>query len=1090
MEIGKLFYFILLSNIFPSQFVSSKSPSSLKGGLVYSDEFEQGPIYLNPQTYTVVRNVDTSVMQNFISFTNGFAKMYEGQCSKTETSLNQISNELTKTQTEIDGFKPEKVFYVCNQQTPLHFAERICKTCKEGSYLPEIRTLDEKETVRKLAIKHGIFDIPAGIKYHSESGRFRYMTDLRDVLAQSPFQIMEYGGKYGPNSWHTGRLGYDATIRSMADEYMVIYTMPNSNFVMRLANGEQQNAKQKAFICEYDKKPPQIDVVAKNEQTMMSLVTHNCKRDKTSLITAAKAAVTNAATILDFKIDPTNEANEIELSEYLPKFDQYVENNKRKKRETDSAPLSDSEIVLIEAKKFILYEVKNKLIKVLQKDESEDFNILKTVYGLLKPKTTFNHWFSALLNDLTIADLKSFDKENVLFSGKKIKCLKSQKCTKKGSIKENAYLKLYLQRQSRKLVKSILLTVHKRMMNEKHIKLIKENNDNEQRHSATKREAFKPNPFRAEWLFGGPASALYSIYSAFNMSGGHRLHRRALPLVPILGALAFGTAGANIGSSITNGGAPLSWFGKPLGKLFGFASEDQVHQLNLQLNQHADAISNLHLSNVETRKAVNELIDSQKRFEHRVAKAFKAATAVMLEADLRSFLRYLITLLETNSNKIVILGLAASSGRASVIALSQKELSEIADRAMKEKGIKLSTDLSTVKMSMLKIDDELRLVFDIPILVEENLYHFYKVDPIPLFENNTMYIPELDAPFLGISKTGSSYVTLSSEEFARCTTDPLLCTVSSPIIPMTSKAHCTVTTYVTGSMTCDLLESNKPANRYIHVKGNNTIFSVPEETMVYIKCDNPMSKSKSQETTFVMKDMGQVTFKPGCTINFPDGTKFKTPNVYETETIDDSKIFRVIDTYSIPKNARIKRFYTYDHRTISKLDTEYSFPTAAELVKDIFQPTRALGFVIQFLMATGFIFAIAFLCLCYWRPIRICLGNTKFIPCCNPVDPDKVSDPISKDKIKGILKTGMSKAKSTSDLVLDNLNTRRKRLLRSKSAVSFGGEQKKNYDDSSDEETSVELVSVPKDRIKMVYKKGPDTDDELTYFSSKKFETN
>jgi hypothetical protein len=95
-------------------------------------------------------------------------------------------------------------------------------------------------------------------------------------------------------------------------------------------------------------------------------------------------------------------------------------------------------------------------------------------------------------------------------------------------------------------------------------------------------------------------------------------------------------------------------------------------------------------------------------------------------------------------------------------------------------------------------------------LIEENLYHFYKVDAVPLFENNTMYIQDIDAPFIGISKSGSYYVTPTAEEYTRCTTDPSLCTVSSPAYPMTSEAHCSVTTYVTGNMTCALIQSDKP----------------------------------------------------------------------------------------------------------------------------------------------------------------------------------------------------------------------------------------------------------------------------------------
>jgi hypothetical protein len=165
---------------------------------------------------------------------------------------------------------------------------------------------------------------------------------------------------------------------------------------------------------------------------------------------------------------------------------------------------------------------------------------------------------------------------------------------------------------------------------------------------------------------------------------------------------------------------------------------------------------------------------------------------------------------------------------------------------------------------MLKLNKNIMLIFNIPILIDENLYHFYKVDAIPLFENHSMYIPDIDAQFIDISKSGSNYVIVTAEEYTRCTTDPSRCTVSS-------EAHCSVTTYVTGNMTCALIESDKPPIRYIHISGNHTNVSIPEETMVYIKCDDPNSSHRSLETTLTLKNMGPVTFRPGWNEIFDPG---------------------------------------------------------------------------------------------------------------------------------------------------------------------------------------------------------------------------
>ena len=246
---------------------------------------------------------------------------------------------------------------------------------------------------------------------------------------------------------------------------------------------------------------------------------------------------------------------------------------------------------------------------------------------------------------------------------------------------------------------------------------------------------------------------------------------------------------------------------------------------------------------------------AQKVFNQKILQAFHATTAVML----KSFIHYLITVKDSHARKIMTKGLAPSTGRATSLALMSTELFIIADRLLKTKNVQLSTDLEQVKMLMLKLNKKIMLIFNILILIKENLCHFYKVDAIPLFDNNMMYIPEIDAPFIGILKSGSDYATVTAEEYTLCTTDPSLCTVSSLSYPMSSKAHCSVTTYVTGNMASDLVESDKPTIPYANISGNHTIFVVLKETLIYIN-DDPQTTHKLLQTTLTFKNMGQVKF--------------------------------------------------------------------------------------------------------------------------------------------------------------------------------------------------------------------------------------
>ena len=1016
----------LLIFIFIFHLSNTLSPSNLKGGLVYSEEYEQGPIYLNPQSYTVTRDIDTSSLERFVQFTTSFADLYESQCSTTEKRFEKVSEELKNEQDKANKFQEKRTYFVVLWKLPLYQAEFACKV--HDGVMPEIRSVNDREEIRQLAIAWNLTQVAAGIKYHTETGKFRYMSDHKDVMLENPFPWMEYGGSYGA-VYHRGPFHNDPIIRGMATEYMVVYNAPQATFVIRMADGHQQNNQPTQFLCQHRKLDfyrPKVDESKMHEARMLTFVSHNCRRDKSALIAAARAAAKQAAEVANFEINPTPIEHE-ELSKYLPKFDSLIDDNKRRKRSILKEKISFSK----RQKKKIINNIVDRIddneIKLIKKDEDEHIQLARLYFEEISPEETFAKWISKLLNSIGNSDIeKASEEPSLTFTSSDltvIKCLKNEECRRKRLIKSSSYTKRQLLRQVKKLL-TFYLSQH--LLHFKNFNL--------------------------------------------KISDSHPRQKRALPLLPLLGTIVATTIGANVGTSIVNGGAPLSWFGKPLGKLFGFANADEIRALNDKVDLHASAIEALHISDLQTRKTVNEIIEVQSQFEKRVHTAFKAVTAVMLEADLRSFIQYQINLLETNSNKIVLIGLSASTGKASTLALTQNELNQIVERVHKEKGIKLTNDFDSIKMSMIKIGTTLKLIFDIPIIAEDNLYHFYKVEAIPLFENNTMFMPELDAPFLGISKTGSYYVTLTSEEFTRCTTEPSLCTTSSPANPMTSRAHCTVTTYITGNMTCELVESNKPAVRFIHIKGNHTIFSVPEPTLVYIKCND--ESRKPQQATFEMQNMGQITFRPGCTINFPDGAKFQTPEIYLTEKLDDARIFQVLDTYVIPKNARIRRFLDYSHRQITPLETSYDFPTLAQLSKDIFHPTRAIGFTVQFIMAASVILFIVITCLCYWKPIRICLGNNRLMCCFDKVDPVNVPDPLRTERIRGILKTGMSKAKSTSDLVLENLHNRAHLLRRSNSAATVADTIKmKRMGYQSDREENEELITLPRDRVKMIYQR-------------------
>ena len=81
-------------------------------------------------------------------------------------------------------------------------------------------------------------------------------------------------------------------------------------------------------------------------------------------------------------------------------------------------------------------------------------------------------------------------------------------------------------------------------------------------------------------------------------------------------------------------------------------------------------------------------------------------------------------------------------------------------------------------------------------------------------------------------------------------------------------------------------------------------------------------------------------------------------------------------------------------------------------------------------------------------------------------------------------------------MVLDNLKSRRSQLCRMKLAVTFAEDgsywMRRDYS-TDDEMDNIDLVTIPRDQVTMVYKKTPNEVDETSQFlsfSNKKFESN
>ena len=546
------------------------------------------------------------------------------------------------------------------------------------------------------------------------------------------------------------------------------------------------------------------------------------------------------------------------------------------------------------------------------------------------------------------------------------------------------------------------------------------------------------------------------------LTTAHTRTRRA-PVAP-LAAIGIGlgtTAAVNAISSSITGDAPFSWGGKTIGTLFGLKTSNQEDLRQLQ--GVGQAMDDLKINQIEIASTVNVMTRKMETIVNAVDGTFKATATMVIEQDLKMYIRHLLLIQQNAIQKYAHIMLAASVKQTSPFALAQKELDSTADELKTKKGIILVRDLSSTRMTASIINNELYIQIEIPIVQENNLFNFYQIKPIPIFTGNHTLIPETDATAIAISKTGSDYAVVTNEEFDNCINRPWQCHISTPIIPMSQNSHCVASTYVTQELKCPIIETERNTQPFFHIDGNFTIYSVPHETRLYVKCSESNLSSKYKDEAVTLHGIGEAVFKHSCTITLPNGAKFTTPAAKTTESTSELKIFELLKIYPVPTGITIKAHDTIipKNETITALSLlEVQVPTKAELTYEAFHPLRSIPFLIRVACITAFIIVMVLAIQCFWPNIRIWLGHTWYCCCWGPTSAEQEQQ-IKEDNarrfqrltdevntIKQNTRIGAEKWKQSTNSILSNIHK-----ARSMSSLHNGRENDRRGQDNLLEST-------------------------------------
>ncbi len=292
----------------------------------------------------------------------------------------------------------------------------------------------------------------------------------------------------------------------------------------------------------------------------------------------------------------------------------------------------------------------------------------------------------------------------------------------------------------------------------------------------------------------------------------------------------------------------------------------------------------------------------------------RAVSISAMEQDLKAMVRHLQLRIDTTLQKVANILEASMSDVISPYALSQNELHKVATDPYITKKIKVSKAYSDTRMRTAIVNNNIILIFEAPIIDESQLYHFYRVKPLPVFIQNRTFTQVIDANYIAISHAGSDYISMSSDEFSRCTATPSQCYVTIPAVPITLNADCSMVTYRDLIIKCPLLETDIVPSPTLHIKDNKVIYSVPSETGRLARCKNVITH-KPDQAYFKFKGKREISFLPACTVTLSDGSHFKTPSGYATDNIQDLALYEILDIHPVPTNVSVKMLPTSIEQT-------------------------------------------------------------------------------------------------------------------------------------------------------------------------------
>jgi hypothetical protein len=1068
-----ILFLIFLSNV-PVMQQTILSPALLRGGLVYSEEARRGPIYINQDYMFFVRTAETSILERSAQTTRDFTTLYHVFCTRIANLMGSPSEAPERPQENSNG---QWEIILSPFTHHIRDAAGVCKSM--GGRLPEIRDKASYDRIRARAQQEDVTKIPAGVYFDTPTKRFRYMSDGANARDNSPFPVFTYGGDY-EGMRHKAQWEDDKWLTDMASRYAVIYNWPQQEFDIRLASTNDLNAQEK-IMCEKERDTSQ-QLVSHENNLLLQLTHHACQRDRKSIISSTQYLINEIEAVTNLNI--TVKERPPQMEDFFPQFidseasirttrasRETTQANHRDEAEEDSQSpplqqqqnadptMSTTTDLKSQGLDWWLQGLRQKPRPRRSTKIPEYFKELHSIWRsaeiLGQHDDNFAPWLRTQLDSEYRAQLKDWVTQGYALPPPKSRLEELPIPTEDAldqlentGVSGTEVLKLINTNEASSHMTD-LNTAKDRALKQYFWEISTGNKYNLKRKDYNVKWPHQPY-HQFQWsppitwtsttttttsttpppTTTTTASINGTTVRPHLLDHGNRTRRT--PIGPIGIGIAAGIGGIAMANSISSsitGEAPLSWAGQALSALLGIPTSKR--EAYAEIAKMAKSIETLKINQQEIATMINMVNKRQQVYGDLIRGTYQATATITMEQDLKMIIRHLQTVQQLTLAKYANVLLAASLQKTSPYALSQRELDSLANEVKTKRGLHLGRSLSEVRTTATIVDNQITLIFEVPVMDEGNLFNFFRITPLPVFAGNQTLMPEIDSAYIGISKTGSEYVMVSPDQFTRCVTEPATCQISSPISPMSTKSSCVISTYITQKLTCPLMETDRPQEPVLHITGNRTIFSVPKETTLYVKCSEHSFSNKYEDASITITGMGEAVFRQSCTITLPDGTKFETPSAPHTQKLTDLHMFELLRHYPIPTDVVIRRMP--ELQLIPELSLrEVQVPSSADMALHTFHPMKALPFLSQMAVFILFVIITASILYCCRHKIRRSIQNCTCGLCCKETNTErqerrsKESEAMLSqlaadfDKLKTDASANISRWSSGSKLFLSN----------------------------------------------------------------------